>query len=40
VILTSSRERTDFGDCVEASGARGFVHKADLSGAALTALVP
>jgi DNA-binding NarL/FixJ family response regulator len=40
VVLTSSRERTDFGDCIDECGARGFVHKADLSGAALTALVP
>jgi DNA-binding NarL/FixJ family response regulator len=40
VVLTSSRERADFGDCVTRSGARGFVHKADLSGAALTDLLP
>jgi DNA-binding NarL/FixJ family response regulator len=40
VVLTSSRDRADFGDCVSASGARGFVQKADLSGAALTALLP
>jgi DNA-binding NarL/FixJ family response regulator len=40
VILTSSRERADFGDCIDECGAQGFVHKADLSGAALTALVP
>lgn len=39
VILTSSRERDDFGHLVESSGARGFVAKADLSGAALRALM-
>lgn len=39
VILTSSREEGDFGALVEGSGALGFVGKADLSGAALHALV-
>jgi DNA-binding NarL/FixJ family response regulator len=39
VILTSSREASDFGDLVEDSGALGFVGKADLSGAALRALL-
>jgi DNA-binding NarL/FixJ family response regulator len=40
VVLTSSRDATDFGPLVARSGARGFVAKADLSGAALTALLP
>jgi DNA-binding NarL/FixJ family response regulator len=40
VVLTSSRDRADYGDCVDVCGARGFVHKADLSGLALTALLP
>lgn len=39
VILTSSRERSDFGQLVESCGARGFVGKADLSGPALRALM-
>lgn len=39
VVLTSSRERSDFGGLVEGSGARGFVPKADLSGPALRALM-
>jgi len=39
VILTSSRERVDYGSCVESCGARGFVPKAELSGAALTTLL-
>ena len=40
VILTSSRDASDFGPLVEASGARGFVPKGELSGAALRALLP
>jgi DNA-binding NarL/FixJ family response regulator len=39
VILTSSRDRVDFGTLVEESGARGFVPKAELSGAALLSLL-
>jgi DNA-binding NarL/FixJ family response regulator len=39
VILTSSRDLTDFGSCVADSSARGFVPKAELSGAALTTLL-
>jgi len=35
VILTSSRDGSDFGPLVERSGARGFVPKSDLSGEAL-----
>jgi CheY-like chemotaxis protein len=38
VILTSSREAADFGQRLERSSARGFIHKDDLSGAALAAL--
>jgi DNA-binding NarL/FixJ family response regulator len=40
IVLTSSRDRADFGDCIARCGARGFVHKADLSGPALIALLP
>lgn len=39
VVLTSSRDRSDFGDMVTRCGARGFVAKAELSGPALAALV-
>lgn len=40
VILTSSRDSTDFGPLVEKSGALGFVPKSELSGAALEELLP
>ena len=39
VILTSSHDASDFGPLVESSGARGFVPKAELSGAALRSLL-
>jgi DNA-binding NarL/FixJ family response regulator len=39
VVLTSSRDATDFGSLVEKSGALGFIAKAELSGAALGALI-
>ena len=39
VVLVSSRDGSDFGPLVERSGARGFIPKAELSGAALTALL-
>jgi DNA-binding NarL/FixJ family response regulator len=39
VILTSSRDSTDFGPLVEKSGALGFVPKGELSGAALEDLL-
>jgi DNA-binding NarL/FixJ family response regulator len=39
VVLTSSRDGTDFGPLVARSGARGFLPKADLSCAALMRLV-
>jgi DNA-binding NarL/FixJ family response regulator len=38
VILTSSRDGADYGRCIGDCGARGFVPKADLSGAAIAAL--
>jgi DNA-binding NarL/FixJ family response regulator len=41
IVLTSSRELLDLGDDrVMACGAVGFVHKADLSRAALAAVAP
>jgi DNA-binding NarL/FixJ family response regulator len=39
IVLISSHERADFGSLVDTSGARGFVSKADLSPAALEALL-
>lgn len=39
VVLTSSRDAEDFGRYVEASAARGFVPKAELSGPTLAALL-
>jgi DNA-binding NarL/FixJ family response regulator len=39
VVLTSSRDGRDFGPLVAESGARGFIPKTELSGAALAALV-
>ena len=35
IVLVSSRERTAYGSLIEASGARAFISKADLSGATL-----
>jgi CheY-like chemotaxis protein len=39
VILTSTRDGSDYGPRIGTSPARGFVPKAELSGAALTALL-
>ncbi len=39
IVMTSSRDASDFGSLVRESGARGFVPKGDLSGPALAALV-
>ena len=39
VVLVSSRDGSDFGPLVEQSGARGFVPKAELSGARLAELL-
>jgi DNA-binding NarL/FixJ family response regulator len=38
VVLTSSRDERDYGPHLGASGARGFIPKADLSGAAVAAI--
>ena len=40
IVLTSSRDGSDYGRCIADSGARGFVPKAELSGSALAALLP
>jgi DNA-binding NarL/FixJ family response regulator len=39
IVMISSRDQEDFGDRVRASGASGFLAKADLSGPALEALI-
>ena len=39
IDMTSSRDARDFGPLVEQSGARGFIPKAELSGASLSALL-
>jgi DNA-binding NarL/FixJ family response regulator len=39
IVMTSSRDARDFGPLVEQSGARGFIAKAELSGATLSALL-
>jgi DNA-binding NarL/FixJ family response regulator len=39
IVLTSSRDRSDFGTAVAESPARGFIAKAELSGPALAELI-
>lgn len=39
VVLTSTRERSDFGEEIVAGPARGFVTKGELSGEAIAALI-
>jgi DNA-binding NarL/FixJ family response regulator len=39
IVMTSSRDACDFGSLVERSGARGFIPKAELSAASLSALL-
>jgi DNA-binding NarL/FixJ family response regulator len=39
IVLTSSRDASDFGPLVAQSGARGFVPKAELSGGTLATLI-
>ena len=39
IVMISSRDARDFGPLVEQSGARGFIPKAELSGATLSALL-
>ena len=39
VVLVSSRDATDYGGLVERSPARGFIAKADLTGAAVRELL-
>ena len=40
IVLVSSRDAADYGDLIATSGARGFVPKGELTGAALRALLP
>jgi two-component system response regulator EvgA len=40
VILTSSQDGADFGALIRRSGARGFIPKAEITGARLAALLP
>jgi CheY-like chemotaxis protein len=39
IVLTSSHDSTDLGEAIGASGARGFIPKGELTGAALAALL-
>ena len=39
IVLTSSRDRADFGDALAESPARGFIAKGELSGATLAELI-
>jgi len=39
IVLTSTRERSDFGEEIAVSPARGFVTKGELSGEAIAALI-
>jgi DNA-binding NarL/FixJ family response regulator len=39
VVLVSSRDAADYGDLIPSCGARGFIPKAELSGAGLLALL-
>lgn len=39
VVLVSSRDRCDYGDRIQESGARGFIAKAELTGEALEAVL-
>jgi DNA-binding NarL/FixJ family response regulator len=40
VVLVSSRDASDYNGLIRSSGARGFIAKADLSGAAVRSLLP
>jgi DNA-binding NarL/FixJ family response regulator len=40
IVLVSSRDARDYGGLIAESGARGFIAKGELSGAAIRALVP
>jgi len=40
VVLVSSRDEDDYNGLIRASGARGFIAKAELSGAAVRLLLP
>jgi DNA-binding NarL/FixJ family response regulator len=39
IVLTSSHDSADLGDAIDASGARGFIPKGELTGSALAAVL-
>ena len=39
IVFTSTRDRSDFGSAIAESGARGFITKSELAGAAVQALI-
>jgi hypothetical protein len=39
IVLVSSRDAADYGELIASSGARGFVAKDELTGAAVQALI-
>jgi DNA-binding NarL/FixJ family response regulator len=40
VVLTSSRDRSDYGPCLDVTAAAGFLPKAELSGAGIAGILP
>jgi CheY-like chemotaxis protein len=40
VVLTSSRDPSDYGPCLDRAGAAGFLPKAELSGAGIADILP
>jgi DNA-binding NarL/FixJ family response regulator len=40
IVLTSSRDQSDYGPCIERAAAAGFVSKAELSGPRIAAILP
>jgi DNA-binding NarL/FixJ family response regulator len=40
IVLVSTRDASDYGDLIEASRARGFIAKAELTGEALRSFAP
>jgi two-component system response regulator EvgA len=40
IVLISTREAADYGDRIDACGARGFLLKSELTGPAVRALLP
>src|SRR3954452_14976723 len=40
IVLVSSRDAADYGDLIAGCGARGFIPKAEISGASIRAMLP